>query len=126
MIDILMVRDVARNDEFDFGKVAAEGVSVCISAEYSPIGKLLDGWEWTSTCHRNGNPIVLHKIGTYMRSIRIHASISASVMSHRRLYKYLKQKIDALVSEIERTASNLKALDQYKNLQEKERDVTGI
>ena len=35
-----------------------------------------------------------------------------------------KQKIDALVSEIERTAPNLKALDQYKTLQEKERDVT--
>ncbi|XWS46977.1 hypothetical protein CRYUN_Cryun14cG0114400 [Craigia yunnanensis] len=35
-----------------------------------------------------------------------------------------KQKIDALVLEIERTAPNLKALDQYKILQEKERDVT--
>ncbi|XP_039020328.1 structural maintenance of chromosomes protein 1-like [Hibiscus syriacus] len=35
-----------------------------------------------------------------------------------------KQKIDALVLEIERTAPNLKALDQYKTLQEKERDVT--
>ena len=35
-----------------------------------------------------------------------------------------KQKIDALVSKIERTAPNLKALDQYKTLQEKERDVT--
>ncbi|GMI69292.1 TITAN8, STRUCTURAL MAINTENANCE OF CHROMOSOMES 1 [Hibiscus trionum] len=35
-----------------------------------------------------------------------------------------KQKIDSLVSEIERTAPNLKALDQYKTLQEKERDVT--
>ncbi|XP_022771267.1 structural maintenance of chromosomes protein 1-like isoform X2 [Durio zibethinus] len=35
-----------------------------------------------------------------------------------------KQKIDTLVSEIERTAPNLKALDQYKTLQEKERDVT--
>ncbi|XP_022758412.1 structural maintenance of chromosomes protein 1-like isoform X2 [Durio zibethinus] len=34
-----------------------------------------------------------------------------------------KQKIDTLVSEIERTAPNLKALDQYKTLQEKERDV---
>ena len=35
-----------------------------------------------------------------------------------------KQKIDDIVSEIERTAPNLKALDQYKTLQEKERDVT--
>ncbi|KAK8704469.1 hypothetical protein V6N13_048091 [Hibiscus sabdariffa] len=35
-----------------------------------------------------------------------------------------KQKIDAIVSEIERTAPNLKALDQYKNLQEKGRGVT--
>ncbi|QCE06382.1 structural maintenance of chromosome 1 [Vigna unguiculata] len=35
-----------------------------------------------------------------------------------------KQKIDALVSEIERTAPNLKALDQYEALLEKERAVT--
>ncbi|KAL4367052.1 hypothetical protein GQ457_05G003340 [Hibiscus cannabinus] len=35
-----------------------------------------------------------------------------------------KQKIDALVSEIEGTAPNLKARDQYKTLQEKEKDVT--
>ncbi|GKU86268.1 hypothetical protein SLEP1_g816 [Rubroshorea leprosula] len=35
-----------------------------------------------------------------------------------------KQKIDTLVSEIERTAPNLKALDQYAALQQKERDVT--
>ncbi|KAK8654205.1 hypothetical protein V6N13_128178 [Hibiscus sabdariffa] len=35
-----------------------------------------------------------------------------------------KQKIDALVLEIERTAPNLKARDQYKTLQEKEKDVT--
>uniref|UniRef100_A0A5B7C5C0 Structural maintenance of chromosomes protein n=1 Tax=Davidia involucrata TaxID=16924 RepID=A0A5B7C5C0_DAVIN len=34
------------------------------------------------------------------------------------------QKIDALISEIERTAPNLKALDQYEALQEKERAVT--
>ncbi|KAG9445663.1 hypothetical protein H6P81_011791 [Aristolochia fimbriata] len=35
-----------------------------------------------------------------------------------------KQKMDSLVSEIERTAPNLKALDQYEALQEKERQVT--
>ncbi|KDP26527.1 hypothetical protein JCGZ_17685 [Jatropha curcas] len=35
-----------------------------------------------------------------------------------------KQKIDALMSEIEKTAPNLKALDQYEALQEKERAVT--
>lgn len=35
-----------------------------------------------------------------------------------------KQKMDALVSEIERTAPNLKALDQYEALLEKERAVT--
>ncbi|KAJ8749142.1 hypothetical protein K2173_013749 [Erythroxylum novogranatense] len=35
-----------------------------------------------------------------------------------------KQKMDAVVSEIERTAPNLKALDQYEALQEKERAVT--
>ncbi|KAG2719149.1 hypothetical protein I3760_03G256200 [Carya illinoinensis] len=35
-----------------------------------------------------------------------------------------KQKMDALISEIERTAPNLKALDQYEALQEKERAVT--
>ncbi|BAT95355.1 hypothetical protein VIGAN_08206300 [Vigna angularis var. angularis] len=35
-----------------------------------------------------------------------------------------KQKIDALVAEIERTAPNLKALDQYEALLEKERAVT--
>lgn len=35
-----------------------------------------------------------------------------------------KQKIDSLVSEIERTAPNLKALDQYEALKEKERAVT--
>ncbi|CAK8571767.1 unnamed protein product [Lathyrus sativus] len=35
-----------------------------------------------------------------------------------------KQKIDALISEIERTAPNLKALDQYEALLEKERAVT--
>lgn len=35
-----------------------------------------------------------------------------------------KQKMDALISEIERTAPNLKALDQYEALQEKERHVT--
>lgn len=35
-----------------------------------------------------------------------------------------KQKMDALISEIERTAPNLKALDQYEALQEKERIVT--
>jgi len=35
-----------------------------------------------------------------------------------------KQKTDALVSEIERTAPNLKALDQYEALVEKERAVT--
>ncbi|KAL2323430.1 hypothetical protein Fmac_027809 [Flemingia macrophylla] len=35
-----------------------------------------------------------------------------------------KQKIDALISEIERTAPNLKALDQYEALREKEKAVT--
>lgn len=35
-----------------------------------------------------------------------------------------KQKMDTIVSEIERTAPNLKALDQYEALQEKERVVT--
>ncbi|KAF9607877.1 hypothetical protein IFM89_003581 [Coptis chinensis] len=35
-----------------------------------------------------------------------------------------KQKMDTLISEIERTAPNLKALDQYEALQEKERAVT--
>lgn len=35
-----------------------------------------------------------------------------------------KQKMDTIVSEIERTAPNLKALDQYEALQEKERLVT--
>ncbi|KAI3887302.1 hypothetical protein MKX03_017863 [Papaver bracteatum] len=34
-----------------------------------------------------------------------------------------KHKLDNLVSEIERTAPNLKALDQYVALQEKEREV---
>ncbi|KAK1267070.1 Structural maintenance of chromosomes protein 1 [Acorus gramineus] len=34
-----------------------------------------------------------------------------------------KQKIDSLVAEIERTAPNLKALDQYEALLEKEREV---
>ncbi|KAJ4968684.1 hypothetical protein NE237_015385 [Protea cynaroides] len=35
-----------------------------------------------------------------------------------------KQKMDTLMSEIERTAPNLKALDQYEALKEKERAVT--
>jgi len=35
-----------------------------------------------------------------------------------------KQKIDGLVSEIERTAPNLRALDQYEALKEKERVAT--
>lgn len=35
-----------------------------------------------------------------------------------------KQKIDALISEIEKTAPNLKALDQYEALRERERVVT--
>ncbi|XP_020237858.1 structural maintenance of chromosomes protein 1 [Cajanus cajan] len=35
-----------------------------------------------------------------------------------------KQKMDALVSEIDRTAPNLKALDQYEALREKEKAVT--
>lgn len=35
-----------------------------------------------------------------------------------------KQKMDALISEIEKTAPNLKALDQYEALLEKERVVT--
>lgn len=35
-----------------------------------------------------------------------------------------KQKMDALISEIERTAPNMKALDQYEALLEKERAVT--
>lgn len=35
-----------------------------------------------------------------------------------------KQKMDTLISEIERTAPNLKALDQYEALLEKERAVT--
>lgn len=35
-----------------------------------------------------------------------------------------KQKMDAVISEIEKTAPNLKALDQYEALQEKERVVT--
>jgi structural maintenance of chromosome 1 len=36
----------------------------------------------------------------------------------------LKQKIDSLISEIEKTAPNLKALDQYEALKERERLVT--
>lgn len=35
-----------------------------------------------------------------------------------------KQKIGSIISEIERTAPNLKALDQYEALQEKERAIT--
>lgn len=35
-----------------------------------------------------------------------------------------KRKIETLVAEIESTAPNLKALDQYEQLQEKEKDVT--
>lgn len=35
-----------------------------------------------------------------------------------------KQKIDSLISEIEKTAPNLKALDQYEALKVKERAVT--
>jgi structural maintenance of chromosome 1 len=35
-----------------------------------------------------------------------------------------KTKMDALISEIERTAPNLKALDQYEALVEKERFVS--
>lgn len=35
-----------------------------------------------------------------------------------------KKQMDAKLSEIERTAPNLKAVDQYEALQEKERDVT--
>lgn len=35
-----------------------------------------------------------------------------------------KQKIGSLVSEIDRTAPNLKALDQYAALQEKEREAS--
>lgn len=35
-----------------------------------------------------------------------------------------KHKIDALISEIERTAPNLKALDQYEALKEKERLIS--
>lgn len=35
-----------------------------------------------------------------------------------------KQKIDSMISEIERTAPNLKALDQYEALKEKERVVS--
>lgn len=35
-----------------------------------------------------------------------------------------KQKMDAIMSEIEKTAPNLKALDQYEALLEKERAVT--
>lgn len=35
-----------------------------------------------------------------------------------------KQKIDSLITEIEKTAPNLKALDQYEALKEKERAVT--
>lgn len=35
-----------------------------------------------------------------------------------------KQRMDALVAEIERTAPNLKALDQYEALQIKEKEVT--
>ncbi|KAK8517969.1 hypothetical protein V6N12_016803 [Hibiscus sabdariffa] len=46
------------------------------------------------------------------------------LLTGRRSRADFKQKIDALVSEIEKTAPNLKALDQYKNLQGKERDVT--
>lgn len=34
-----------------------------------------------------------------------------------------KQKMDSLVAEIERTAPNLKALDQYEALQGKEREI---
>lgn len=35
-----------------------------------------------------------------------------------------KQKMDALISEIDKTAPNLKALDQYEALKEKERAIT--
>jgi structural maintenance of chromosome 1 len=35
-----------------------------------------------------------------------------------------KKQMDAKLSEIERTAPNLKAVDQYEALQVKERDVT--
>lgn len=35
-----------------------------------------------------------------------------------------KQRTDALLAEIERTAPNLKALDQYDALQRKEKEVT--
>ena len=35
-----------------------------------------------------------------------------------------KHKIDGLISEIERTAPNLKALDQYEALKEKERIIS--
>ncbi|OMP03047.1 RecF/RecN/SMC [Corchorus capsularis] len=58
------------------------------------------------------------------------SQLSRSLQQDRRpsdrekLEAEFKQKIDALVSEIEKTAPNLKALDQYKTLQEKERDVT--
>ena len=58
------------------------------------------------------------------------SQLNRSLLQDRRpsdrekLQAEFKQKIDALVSEIERTAPNLKALDQYKTLQEKERDVT--
>lgn len=34
-----------------------------------------------------------------------------------------KQKMDTLIADIERTAPNLKALDQYEALQEKEKEV---
>ncbi|KAL6868090.1 hypothetical protein ACP4OV_014935 [Aristida adscensionis] len=43
---------------------------------------------------------------------------------YRKYEADFKQKIDALVAEVERTAPNLKALDQYESLQRKEVEVT--
>lgn len=58
------------------------------------------------------------------------SELSRSHLQHKKpaqrekLEAEFNQKISALVSEIERTAPNLKALDQYEALLEKERGVT--
>ncbi|XP_031403402.1 structural maintenance of chromosomes protein 1 [Punica granatum] len=55
------------------------------------------------------------------------SDLNRSLLQERHREKHdteFKQKLDAIVSEIERTAPNLKALDQYEALKEKERAVT--
>ncbi|KAK3193546.1 hypothetical protein Dsin_024856 [Dipteronia sinensis] len=48
---------------------------------------------------------------------------SSTQPEREKLEVEFKQKIDGLISEIERTAPNLKALDQYEALLKKEKDV---